>query len=70
MEKVAGYVCNNAKCGYWGSAKYIEYEGEMTSPCPRCGKERTMLPVRENQVSTGEDIKAPAVKLDNGKYYG
>lgn len=70
MEEVAGYVCNNTRCKKHGWAKYIEDEGAMESPCPSCGVERTMLPVHKKTVSIGKEIKAPAVKLDNGKYYG
>lgn len=68
--EVEGYVCNNQKCGNWGSPKYVEYEGDPGCSCPRCKEDRTILPVREKKEVTGEKIGLPGVKLDNGKYYG
>lgn len=41
--KVEGYVCNNPKCNAWGSARYIENEGEMEITCKYCNQERTPL---------------------------
>lgn len=65
-----GYVCNNQKCGDWGSPKYFEYEEEISKECPRCKENRAVLIEGEAKKKTGEKISAPAVKLDNGKYYG
>jgi hypothetical protein len=69
MDKLVGYVCNNKKCSQYGHPKYLEHEPKLTIECPYCKVERTEM-IEEVYKEPTENIQSPAVKLNNGKYYG